>query len=65
LSLESGGLFDIPEERLRRGIDEELRQWIVSFRQQRMIFWNNHALLPKAYIHFVTPRHRKETKLTL
>jgi hypothetical protein len=37
----------------------------VSFRQQRMIFWNNHALLPKAYIHFVTPRHRKETKLTL
>jgi hypothetical protein len=22
----------------------------VSFRQQCMIFWNNHALLPKAYI---------------
>src|SRR5262249_39669338 len=22
---------------------------IVSFRQQCMIFWNNHALLPKAY----------------
>src|SRR5215510_6299533 len=22
---------------------------MVSFRQQRMIFWNNHALLPKAY----------------
>jgi hypothetical protein len=29
------------------------------------IFWNNHALLPKAYIHFVTPRHRKETLLSL
>ena len=23
----------------------------VSFRQQCMIFWNNHALLPKAYVH--------------
>jgi hypothetical protein len=22
---------------------------IVSFRQQCMVFWNNHALLPKAY----------------
>ena len=26
------------------------RHLSVSFRQQCMIFWNNHALLPKAYV---------------
>jgi hypothetical protein len=50
----------VPEEIRRKRVAQ-----VKTRHRKDTIVPENHALLPKAYIHFVTPRHRKETKLTL